>query len=241
MRARIFAVLAAAGFVGFLAGHPSAQEPPVQIPVVTPGTVAAPAMPAPAQRKLDLTFHGDGTVTLVAENVPLREILNDWTRKGGARLEGAERLPGASATTPLKYVARPETEVLQSLLASASGVILMPRLAGSAGPARLDAVVLATSTGTNMYAGQPGSPNSTTQFSTTGNPNDEIPPVRPIPQPQPNADQSQQNQAQPPPSSARPGSVVPIQIVPVTPVTPGSSTTPPPTTGRGGGGGGGGR
>jgi hypothetical protein len=238
MRARVFALLAASGFVGFLAGHPSAQEPPVTIPVVSPATVTAPVVPAPSQRKLELTFHGDGTVTLLAEQVQLREILSEWTRKGGGRLDGAERLPAASATTPLKYVARPETEVLESLLASAAGLILVPRLAGSVGPARLDAVVLATSTGTNMYAGQPASPNSTNQFPTAGSPGDEIPPTQPIPQPRPGPDQPQQNQA-PPPSSSRPGSVVPIQIVPVTPVTPGSSTTTPPTTtGRGGGGGG---
>jgi hypothetical protein len=242
MRARVFAVFAASGVVGLLAGHPTAQEPPVQVPVITPASVTAPVVQAPPQRKLELTFHGDGTVTLLAENATLREILGEWTRKGGARLDGAERLPGASTSTPLKYVARPEQEVLKSLLASAAGVILVPRVAGSAGPSRLDAVVLATSTGTNLYAGQPASPNSTTQFPTSGNPNDEIPPVRPVPQPQPNAEQPQQNQAQPPSPASRPGSVVPIQIVPVTPINTGggsTTTTPPTTTGRGGGGGGG--
>ena len=235
MRARILTALVTSGLVGFLAGQPAAQQaPPAPVPVVIPAPVEPPAVPPPPQRKLELTFHGDGTVTLVAQNVQLREILTEWTRRGGSRIEGAERLPASPSQPMLKYVARPESEVLDSLLRSAAGVILMPRLAGSAGPSRLDVHVLATSAGTPMYAGQPSSPMQSS-FPTPGSPGDEIPGVQQIPPPQPQPNANQQP-ASPAPAGPRPPGVVPIQVItPVTPVTPGTTTPPPP--GRGGGGG----
>jgi hypothetical protein len=225
MRAKMLTALVASGLVGFLAA-PAAQDLGAM-----PGSQAA---PQPPPRKLELTFHGDGTVTLVAQSVQLREILTEWSRRGGSRIEGAERLPAAGAPPALKYSARPESEVLESLLRSAAGLILMPRIAGSAGPSRLDVHVLATSTGTQMYGGQPSTTTNTNPFPTQGSPNDEVPPVAQIPGSQPPP------QPQAPPAStgtSRAPGVVPIQIVPVTPTTPGQTATPP---GRGGGGGGGG-
>jgi hypothetical protein len=208
MRAKVLILMLSAGLVALTASAPRAQEPP-----------------PPAARQLELTFHGDGTITLVAQGVSMREVLDEWARRGGSRIQGAERLTGA-LTTPVKYTKQAEAAVLESLLRSAAGLILMPRVAGMPGASRLDVTVLATSNATAMYGGQAP---MTSSMPTSGNPDSEIPPV-PNMQPQPG--QPQQTQAPPPPPQNRPSGVVPVTVVPVTPVTPGTTTT----TGRGGGG-----
>jgi hypothetical protein len=225
MRSLLFGLVLVVGFAPPLPG--SAQEPPAQEP---------PAQAAPAGPRLKLTFEGNGRVTLVANGATLREILNEWTRLGGTPFVGAERLAGGPLT--LQYESQSEVDVVKSLLRSASGFVLAPRRAGSVGASQFEAVyVVATSnavasTGTTYVPAyqQP-------QVSTTGFPDQEIPPVDasrgagPGPQPQP---------AAPPPPPDRPVGVSPI-AVPIVPV--GGSTNPPPTnpppttTGRGGRGG----
>ena len=59
--------------------------------LTTAGLPAQSASTAAAQseRKLELTFR-DGTVTLVAANVTVREILDEWARRGGTRILNGE-------------------------------------------------------------------------------------------------------------------------------------------------------
>jgi hypothetical protein len=178
-------------------------------------------------RVLEISFDLEGRVTLVAENVTLREILSEWGRAGGSYMINADRL----ANTPvrmMRFENRPEREVIDSLLRSAAGYILGPRTVRTSGPSRFEAVmILPTSTpvATGAYSGLP---TPAAPFQTPGSPDDEIPPVVPaigVPAPeQPAAP------AQAAPANSPPGVFVPI--VPVTPVTP-------VTGGRGRGGGGG--
>jgi len=88
---------------------------------------------------------GDGYVTLVATDTPLRQILAEWARVGGTRIVNAERIAGPPVTIQLQRV--PEQEALAVLLRSAAGYLAAPRRSGSAGASVYESVmILATST-----------------------------------------------------------------------------------------------
>jgi hypothetical protein len=176
-------------------------------------------------RVLDISFDLEGRVTLVAENVTVREILAEWGRVGGAYMINADKLTGAPIPM-MRFENQPEREVIDSLLRSAAGYILGPRTVRTSGPSQFEAVmILPTSapiaSGSYASPGVPGAP-----FGMPAAPDDEIPPVVPavgVPAPE----QAGAAPAQPAPANTTPGVFVPI--VPVTPVTGGR--------GRGGGGG----
>ena len=88
---------------------------------------------------------GDGYVTLVATDTPLRQILAEWARVGGTRIVNAERIAGPPVTIQLQRV--PEQEALAVLLRSAAGYLAAPRRSDSAGASVYESVmILATST-----------------------------------------------------------------------------------------------
>ena len=188
--------------------------------------------PAPAAPRVQLTFEADGNVTLITNGATVREILAEWTRKGGTPFYGAERLPAAPLS--LQFEHRPDTEVIASLLRNAAGYVLGPKRNAAPGASELEVVfVLATSTPSAVagYSAPTYTP-PTQQVSTPGSPDTEIAPVGPgragAP-PQPNAP--------PPPDPApRPPGVSGVAV----PVVPVVGVQPATTTGRGGGGGGGG-
>lgn len=68
----------------------------------------------------------NGRVTIVAQDVTIRQILDEWSRVGQTRIVGAERLTGPTVTLELHDV--PEGRALESLLRSASGYIAKPRV-----------------------------------------------------------------------------------------------------------------
>ena len=68
MRAKILTGLLSAGLLLLVTVHPTAQSP------------------ASTERKLILSFDRNGLVTLVAQNVTVREILAEWTRQGGTQI-----------------------------------------------------------------------------------------------------------------------------------------------------------
>ncbi len=96
--------------------------------------------PAPAASKVQLTFEDGGTVTLFATGATVREILAEWTRRGGTVFVGAEQLP----TTPLtvQYDHRPEAEVAASLLRQAAGFVIGPRDEVPPGASTIEVVVV---------------------------------------------------------------------------------------------------
>ena len=67
---------------------------------------------------LSLEFH-DGRVRLIAENVPVSRILEEWARLGGTKIVNGERVPGAPVTLQLTDV--PERQALEIVLRGAAG------------------------------------------------------------------------------------------------------------------------
>lgn len=231
IRARMMSFVLTTGLAAVVSWPTGAQEP-MSAPLQSP-----PATPAPPARKLELSFDGKGNVTLMAQAVTIREILAEWTRKGGSQVVGAEGLSGTPITR--QFESRPELEVLSALLRSAAGVGLLPRALGSTGPSRLNVQIKATSNPTTGYT--PTSSVTEAPVSTPGFPGDEIPPVGPNgganqpAQVNPNPNIPPQNRPMPgyPNSPVVPVvPVVPVTTVPTAPPQPGSPTT----TGRGGGG-----
>ena len=81
----------------------------------------------------------NGRVTVVAEDVSLRQILDEWARVGGTKIVGAERLAGPMVTLELHDV--PESKALETLLRSASGYIAKPRV-GTVGVSSFDRILI---------------------------------------------------------------------------------------------------
>ncbi len=241
MRSRLFVALSLAVPVAVLPALLHAQ-------VMLPGSGIAPApamqggvtpaLPQPAERKLQLTFHPDATVTLSAENVAVRDILAEWRRKCACTIVNAERLAGAPSPVPLFFDRADQAAVLDTLLRQAAGYTLTPQRAGVASPSRYETIfILATSNPTAGSYSAPVAPIAA-PITTAGSPDDELAPVRPFIQNGPGQLQLPQPQSAPqtPPAGARP----PATNSPFVPIVPiGGGTTTPPATGRGGGRGGG--
>ena len=81
----------------------------------------------------------NGRVTIVAQDVPVRQILDEWGRVGQTQVVGAERLTGTPVTLELHDV--PEGRALETLLRSASGYIAKPR-SGTAGTSSYDRILI---------------------------------------------------------------------------------------------------
>jgi len=213
MRAKILTGLLSAGLLLLVTVHPTAQSP------------------ASTERKLLLSFDRNGLVSLVAQNVTVREILAEWTRQGGTQVQGADKMTGAPIT--VQFDGQPESVVLESLLRGTAGYILYPRMDGSSGASIWQSVsILATSHPTQLYSAPTSSSPQIAPIVQTM-PDDEIPPVTPSP------NGPAQTQQAPPPQPNRPtmpGVYVPLQTVPPGGAVP--TPTPTPNTGRGRGGGG---
>jgi hypothetical protein len=181
---------------------------------------------APAGRQLSVAFDMAGNVTLVARNVTVREILAEWTRLGGSQFVNGDRLAGGPVS--LVFENRPEGEVLQSILRTASGYILGPRRADRPGASRFE-VVYILPTSTPVQTGVYTSPQPQPAAPSPGSPDSEIPPVTPPLRPvDPNQPINQPAAPAQAPTYQGPSGVS-VPIVPIAPVT----------TGRGRGGGGG--
>jgi hypothetical protein len=101
------------------------------------------ALPAAAQ-SVSIQFH-DGLVTLNARNVPVRAILAEWARVGGAKILNGDRVSGESVT--LELTNAPERQALDVLLRGVSGYIVAGRQATSNGASSFDRIlILPTST-----------------------------------------------------------------------------------------------
>jgi hypothetical protein len=103
------------------------------------GGVSVPAVAG----ELKLTMQ-DGRVTLIADNVPLRDILQEWARIGQTKIVNGDKLNGPAVT--LQIVNAPERDVLDILLRSAAGYIAAPRPVTVTGTALYDRItIMATS------------------------------------------------------------------------------------------------
>ena len=141
-------------------------------------TAAAPA----AAGELRLAI-ANGQVTLLAKDVTVREILAEWARVGQTRIVNGEKLAGGPVTLELNDV--PDAQALDTILRSAAGYVMAPRMAGSPGPSRYDRIlILASSRPTVVSASNPAPFTSRPmpQVVQSGQPDDEVefaPPVLP--------------------------------------------------------------
>jgi hypothetical protein len=112
--------------------------------------VALASLPASADQ-LSLSMQ-NGRVTLVAENVTVRQILAEWARVGQTRIVNGERVPGAPVTLRLDNV--PEAAALQTLLRNVSGYLAAPRPGNIATASVFDRImILPTSSAPASMAG----------------------------------------------------------------------------------------
>ncbi len=207
--------------------------------VVIVGVRPSAQVPAATERKLVLTFDGNGYASLTAQNVTVAEVFAEWARVGGSRITNAEKLPGNRIS--VQFVNTPEAKLVEALVlrlskAQGAGFIVAPRSADApATPSRLQSInIMPSSSPTNSYVAT-AMPNSPTYPQGTID-ETEVPPVMPTAGPGP-ASQNPPPSPQPNPQSPAnrgPG----VSVVPVAPVSPTTPATPPgtSTTGRGRGG-----
>jgi hypothetical protein len=230
MRALSALVALVTGMVVPFSGSAQQQIPQVLVPTPAGAAMAPPQEPATVQRMLQLSFDGQGNITLIAQGVTLQDIFVEWTRLGGCYFPNADRLPRAMLV-PLRFENVPELKVLDSLLRSAAGFMVAPRTTRTVGASAFEIVqILPTTTASASAAYAPI--NLPPPMPTTGSPDDEIPPVTPVNQPQRGADPTANR---PPPTSVGvPASsvFVPIQPVPSNQPAPGQSTTGPGRPGQ---------
>jgi hypothetical protein len=95
--------------------------------------------PAHGQQSVNLQF-SNGRVSLRAQNAPVRAILAEWARLGGATIVNGDRVAGAPVTLELTDV--PESQALDIVLRSVAGYMLGPRRAGTPGASAYDRIMI---------------------------------------------------------------------------------------------------
>jgi hypothetical protein len=190
----------------------------------------------------------NGRVTIIADNVPLRQILQEWARIGQTTIVNADKMTGPAIS--LQLVDAPEREALDILLRSASGYIAAPRPVPLANAAFYDRVtIMATSHAPAVTAGQMVPPTFQRPPAPIDDSDEPINVMPPQPQGNPVVGGQypgmQPGQAQPgapvtPLTSPKPGAVQqqPQQPMPNGPYQPIRPPLVPGPAGRGGGPGG---
>jgi hypothetical protein len=82
----------------------------------------------------------NGRATIIAKDVPVRQILAEWAKVGETKVVNGEKIPGGPVT--LELVDVPEKEALDVLLRTAAGYIAAPRPANLAGASQFDRVIV---------------------------------------------------------------------------------------------------
>ncbi len=91
--------------------------------------VLAPITAAAQQVRLEFS---NGSVTLQAENVPVRTILAEWSKRGGTRIINGDRVGGGPVTLELTGV--PELQAIEILLRGVAGYLVGRREIAATGP-----------------------------------------------------------------------------------------------------------
>jgi hypothetical protein len=224
---------------------------------ITAGVASSPAFAG----ELTITM-AEGRVTVIAQDVPLRQILAEWARVGNTKMVHAEKLTGGPLT--LQLVDMPEKEALDILLRSAAGYLTAPRPTPVAGASLYDRVIiLATSKPPASVVspapppfarpampqplpqpppdddGDPGDQGPNAPPGAQGTPGVAPPGFPPFPGPNPGMPPGATPPNQGPMTSPRPGMLPqpqpqPNQPNPYAPIGPNGRPIPGPT-GRGGG------
>lgn len=82
----------------------------------------------------------NGRATLIATDVPIRQVLAEWARVGGTKVVNGERVIGPNLT--LQLVDRPEREVLDAVLRTAAGYVAAPRSASASTLSMYDRILI---------------------------------------------------------------------------------------------------
>ena len=156
------------------------------------------ATPAVAQ-DLKLSM-ANGRVTLVARDVPVRQILAEWARIGDTRIVNGDKVVGPPIT--IELVDYPEGRALDIVLRQAAGYMAAARPVNSAGPSMYDRILILPSS----------RPPATTAVATPPPYNRNFMP-QPMPQPVEDEDREPADQGpiQPPGMVPAPGSPFPGQ------------------------------
>ena len=198
---------------------------------------------AHAQAPLTLQISG-GRVTLHAQNVPVRTILAEWARLGGARIVNGDGIAGAPVTLELEGVT--ERQALDIILRGVSGYMLAAREPGASGASMYDRImILPTSvaprnppptTAAPIFSAGPGGivrpivprqaedQNGNDDDAAQGN--DGVPLARPVPIPRPAGMPVGGPVA--PPIAVAPDNIPPPQQPPAVVVTPSNPFGLPP-------------
>ena len=101
--------------------------------------LAAVGSPADAQNRPSLRF-AEGRVSVSAVDVPMRTLLEDWSRLGQTRIVNLDRV----ATTPISVTLDnvPEAEALEIIMRSAAGYVAAPRAVRMAGASTFDRILV---------------------------------------------------------------------------------------------------
>jgi len=125
-----------------------------------------------AQQPLRLQIAG-GRVTLHAQNVPVRTILAEWARLGGATVINGDRVAGLPLTLDLEGV--PEREALDIILRGVSGYMLAAREPGGAGASMFDRIMILPT------SAAPRNPTASPAPIFSNGPNGIVRPIQPRP------------------------------------------------------------
>lgn len=99
---------------------------------------------------------GRGRVTLQATEASVGQILSEWERLGGTRIDNRELLPGTPVTLSINN--EPEAQALAVVLRAIAGYLAVRRPAGTAGASVFEKIVVlrANSPGDLALAAPPG-------------------------------------------------------------------------------------
>ena len=200
----------------------------------------------------------NGRATLIATDVPVRQILAEWARIGETKILNGERVIAPNLTVQL--IDRPEREVLDAVLRTVAGYVAAPRSEMAGNLSVFDRIlILPTSQPPAFNPAAMATPTFTRpptpiipEDDPVEQPNVVPPGVANMPQPpgaapqmpqvlpRPGMPQTQQPQTLPVPGMLPPPAptAVPNPYAP-NPANPFIRPPTPPTTGRGGGPGGG--
>lgn len=186
--------------------------------VILAAAVATGSTATAGELKLSIA---NGRASLIATDVPVRQILAEWARVGDTKVVNGDRVLGPNLT--LQMVDRPEREVLDAVLRSVAGYVAAPRNASVGNLSVYDRILILPTSQAPAF--NPAAV-STPTF---------MPPPRPVPMPV-DDDPVEQPNVMPPGAVPMPPGATPQQQQPQT--APGMQQTlprpgmlPPPAPG----------
>ena len=104
------------------------------------GPAAGAQEPAPAAPRTLVVSYDNGRMTVLAESVSLRTIIQEWARVGGVRLVDPQHVTLTPVSVDLRNL--PEGAALKVLLRTVPGYLLQQRAVESGGPSAFERLVV---------------------------------------------------------------------------------------------------